>query len=127
MKTQNMKKAVYFLLILIMVLSCTHKRQNNDPIPPYDTFQLKSIDVNEIRVINIWTSSDYKSSTNSLLILYMADGGIKEDFPHIANTISKLIENKSIPPIILVGIENTDRRKDLSGPSEVEVDSEFFH
>lgn len=125
MKTQNIKKAVYFLLILIMVLSCTNKPQNNDPIPPYETFQLKSIHVNEIRVINIWTPSDFKSSINSLPVLYMADGGIKEDFPHIANTISKLIENKSIPPIILVGIENTDRRKDLSGPSEVEADSEY--
>lgn len=58
-------------------------------------------------------------------MLYIADGGIKEDFPHIANTLSELIENKSIPPIILVGIENTERGRDLTGFSEVEADARY--
>lgn len=120
-----MNKISVFFIMFIIIVGCSNTPQNNDPIPPHDTFQLKSINVNETRVINIWTPSDYKSNTNSLPVLYMADGGIKEDFPHIANTISKLIENKNIPPIILVGIENTDRRKDLSGLSEVEADAEY--
>lgn len=55
----------------------------------------------------------------------MADGGIKEDFPHIANTIAKLIENNSIPPIMLVGIENTERGRDLTGFSEVQADEKY--
>ncbi|MEM7561320.1 MAG: alpha/beta hydrolase, partial [Planctomycetota bacterium] len=54
-----------------------------------------------------------------LPVLYMPDGGIKEDFPHIANTLAKLIAENTIPPMILVGIENTERRRDLTGPSEV--------
>jgi len=41
--------------------------------------------------------------------------GINEDFPHIANTIKKLIQENKISPIILVGIENTQRRRDLTG------------
>ena len=55
----------------------------------------------------------------------MPDGGINEDFPHIANTIAKLVNNKSIPPIILVGIENTERRRDLTGFSEVVEDEKI--
>jgi len=55
----------------------------------------------------------------------MLDGGIQEDFPHIANTLAQLIKNKSIPPFILVGIENTDRRRDLSGSSEIKEDEEY--
>ena len=55
----------------------------------------------------------------------MPDGGIKEDFPHIANTIAKLVKEKSIHPIILVGIENTERRRDLSGFSEVNEDAKY--
>jgi predicted alpha/beta superfamily hydrolase len=55
----------------------------------------------------------------------MPDGGIKEDFPHIANTLDKLVANGSIPPLILVGIENTDRRRDLTGPSEVPSDAKI--
>ncbi|VAW25936.1 Putative esterase [hydrothermal vent metagenome] len=55
----------------------------------------------------------------------MPDGGIKEDFPHIANTIAELIENNNIPPIILVGIENTKRGRDLTGFSEVKEDEKY--
>src|SRR5690606_1498311 len=55
----------------------------------------------------------------------MPDGGVQEDFPHIANTLSELIQNKKIPPFILVGIENTERRRDLSPPTEVEKDKEI--
>ena len=57
--------------------------------------------------------------------MYMADGGIKEDFPHIANTLAELIKQNKIKPIILVGIENTQRRKDLSGFTTVEKDKEI--
>lgn len=52
----------------------------------------------------------------------MPDGGIREDFPHIANTLAKLIKENKLPPYILVGIENTERRRDLTGPTEVEYD-----
>ena len=55
----------------------------------------------------------------------MADGGIKEDFPHIANTLAELIKQNKIKPIILIGIENTQRRKDLSGFTTVEKDKEI--
>lgn len=57
--------------------------------------------------------------------MYMADGGIKEDFPHIANTLAKLIKEDKIKPLILVGIENTQRRRDLTGVTEVEKDKEI--
>src|SRR5690606_39592133 len=67
----------------------------------------------------------YKNSYDSLPIMYMADGGIKEDFPHIANTLEKLIKENRIKPIILVGIENTQRRRDLTGFTEVEKDKEI--
>ena len=58
--------------------------------------------------------------------MYIADGGIiDEDFPHIANTIAELMKTKKIPPIILVGIANTQRRRDLTGPTEVAKDKEI--
>jgi predicted alpha/beta superfamily hydrolase len=82
--------------------------------------------VNETRRINIWTPPNYNQTTDSLPILYMPDGGLKEDFPHIANTLDTLIKQNKIPPYILVGIENTVRRRDLSGPSKVEYDLKHF-
>lgn len=108
-----------------MVFNCANTPQYNDPIPEHDTINLESQAVNETRVINVWTPPSYKTSIDSLPVLYMPDGGIKEDFPHIANTLVKLIESKSIPPFILVGIENTERGRDLTGASQVEEDGEY--
>lgn len=122
-----MRKSITTLLVLIVMFSCKNNApQYNDPVPEHDNFKIESKIVNETRVINVWTPPNYKTSTDSLPVLYMPDGGVvQEDFPHIANTIAKLVDNKSIPPMILVGIENTDRRRDLSGASEVKADEEY--
>ena len=120
-----MTKKIYYLFLPILLLSFAKKPLYNDPIPTHDNFSIDSKHVNETRIINVWTPPNYKESNDRLPVLYMPDGGIKEDFPHIANTIAKLIENKSIPPIILVGIENTKRGRDLTGFSEVEEDAKY--
>ncbi|PHR71930.1 MAG: esterase [Lutibacter sp.] len=120
-----MKNKNYILLMLLFVFACGNKSQSQDPIPKHDSFKIESKQVNETRVITVWTPPSYESSNESFPVLYMPDGGIKEDFPHIANTIAKLIKEKSIPPIILVGIENTVRGRDLTGVSEVKEDEEY--
>lgn len=115
------------LLLLVLTLSC--KNQGivyNDPIPEHDSLKINSKFTNEERTINVWTPPNYNSSKDSLTVLYMADGGIKEDFPHIANTLDTLIKQHKIPNVILVGIENTERRRDLTGPSNIEYDLEFI-
>jgi len=120
-----MSKLVLILLYFTILLSCSTITQNPDPIPNHDTFTIASKFVNENRVINIWTPKNYKDGNQNFPVLYMPDGGIKEDFPHIANTIAKLVKSNLIEPIILVGIENTDRRRDLSGYSEVKADEKY--
>lgn len=121
-----MKKIIFFLAIAFLTISCKNKGTTyNDPIPQHDTLTIASKFVNENRVINIWTPPNYKESTDSFPVLYMPDGGIKEDFPHIANTLEKLLSENKIPPFILVGIENTERGRDLTGFSEAEYDKQF--
>lgn len=125
-QTKIMNKFIVFIILSIVLLSCSNAPQYNDPIPAHDSFEIVSKLLKETRTINVWTPPNYNTSNDSLPVLYMPDGGIvQEDFPHIANTISKLVENKSIPPIILVGIANIDRRKDLSGFSEVKEDEQY--
>ena len=112
--------------VFIFATSCATKVKYNDPVPEHDNFKLHAPIIDEDRVINVWLPPSYTSSTETFPVLYMADGGVvMEDFPHVANTLAKLIESKSIPPIILVGIENTDRRRDLTGFSEVPKDSVY--
>lgn len=114
------------LFITILFIGCANSSQKKDPIPVHDEFKIKSKQVGETRTINVWTPEEYKTSIDSLPVMYMADGGIiDEDFPHIANTLAELIKSKSIPPMILVGIANTQRRRDLTGPTEVEKDKEI--
>jgi predicted alpha/beta superfamily hydrolase len=52
----------------------------------------------------------------------MPDGGMAEDFLHIAGLVQVLTGNGSMRPFFLVGIENTQRRRDLTGPTENEED-----
>jgi len=122
-----MKKGIFALFIATLIISCKNKGiVYNDSVPEHDSLTISSKFVNEDRVINIWTPTSYNESTDSFPVLYMPDGGIKEDFPHIANTLAKLISENKIPPYILVGIENTERRRDLSGPTEIEYDLKYI-
>lgn len=121
-----MKKTLSLLLVIILAISCQNKGISyNDPIPKHNSLTIASKFVNEDRVINIWIPPTYEQSTDSFPVLYMPDGGIKEDFPHIANTLAKLLEEEKIPPFILVGIENTERGRDLTGFSASEYDKQF--
>ena len=120
-----MKTLFYFLMLSLGLFSCSNYQQPNDPIPVHETFTISSKVVNEKRTINVWLPENYKTSTDTLDVLYMLDGGIKEDFPHIANTLAELIQAKKIKPIILVGIENTERRRDLTPPTNVATDKEI--
>lgn len=122
-----MKNIIFYLFVATIFFSCKPKAIiYNDPIPKHDSLKITSKYINEDRVINVWTPPMYEQSTDSLPVLYMPDGGIKEDFPHIANTLAVLIEAKKIPAFILVGIENTERKRDLTGPSKIEYDLEFI-
>jgi predicted alpha/beta superfamily hydrolase len=124
-KLSNNNVLINVLMISFLFLSCKNRELPKDPIPEHTTFTIQSVEVKEERVINVWLPKSYKTSNESYPVLYMADGGIKEDFPHIANTLSELIEQKKINPIVLVGIENTDRRRDLTGSSVVKDDAKY--
>lgn len=117
-------KFFYPILLFILAASISNASisQTTDSIPPYETFTIQSTLVGELRTINVWTPPEYKTNLDTLPVLYMPDGGIEEDFPHIANTLAELIRQKKIKPIILVGIENTQRRRDLTGFTNVERD-----
>lgn len=121
-----MKNIFLLLLVNMLLLSYnSNAQQQQDKIPVHDSLKIDSKILNETRIINIWTPPNYATSTDSLPVLYMPDGGLQEDFPHIANTVAELVNNKTIRPVIVVGIENIQRRKDLSGPTEIEEDKKI--
>ncbi|WP_430612749.1 alpha/beta hydrolase [Flavobacterium sp. JP2137] len=124
--TQFMKLMKQLLCCLLLWMTqATATATPNDSIPGHQSFTLLSKHLGEQRVINVWTPADYSVRSTALPVMYMADGGIQEDFPEVARTFSTLIEAKKIPPFILVGIENTQRRRDLTGFTTVGEDREI--
>lgn len=114
-----MHQQISIIFILLTLLAgCKQQPAPTDPIPEHDTFKIESSVLGETRVICVWTPPSYNNSLAPMPVLYMPDGGIREDFPHIANTLAKLVAENTLPDTILVGIENTERRRDLTGPSD---------
>ncbi|WP_234795165.1 alpha/beta hydrolase [Hymenobacter arizonensis] len=96
------------------------------PLVIGQTFTLQSKALGETRRLNVYLPDAYAdSATVRLPVLYMPDGGIKEDFLHVAGLVQVLVGNGSMRPFILVGIENTQRRRDLTGPTTNEKDKKI--
>jgi predicted alpha/beta superfamily hydrolase len=85
-----------------------------------ETFRLASAVLGEVRVINIYLPPGYAESARRYPVLYALDGGIGEDFLHIAGVIDVSVKNEVIRPRLVVGIENTERRRDLAGATSIE-------
>jgi len=85
-----------------------------------ETFTIHSEILHEERRINVYLPPAYSSPAGVRLpVLYMPDGGIGEDFLHVAGLVQVLTGNGTMRPFVLVGIENTERRRDLTGPTDV--------
>ncbi|MBK7785194.1 MAG: alpha/beta hydrolase [Gemmatimonadetes bacterium] len=88
-----------------------------DATPRHATFTLDSRVLGERRRYNVYTPPAYATGTAAYPVLYMPDGGMAEDFPHVVNTLDSLIGLGRVPAMLVVGIENTERRRDLTGPT----------
>ncbi|MBA3296293.1 MAG: alpha/beta hydrolase, partial [Acidobacteria bacterium] len=96
------------------------------PLAIGETFTIPSASLGEVRRINVYAPPGYAESTGLRLpVLYMPDGGIAEDFLHVAGLIQVSVSNGTMRPFLLVGIENTERRRDMTGPTENEKDKQI--
>ncbi len=111
-------------MLILCSLSLLAALQGTDSIPRYDSLSIQSHAVNEVRRVNVHLPTGYATSgAMRYPVLYMPDGGIDEDFPHVVNTVDSLIALGEIRPVIVVGVPNTERRRDLTGPTTVHSDS----
>lgn len=118
MKIRSPSRSAIFLLLLA-ASPCLAAGGPAAPLSIGDTFTLKSRVLNEPRRINVYTPSYYGEAIGEPLpVLYMPDGGIHEDFLHVAGLIDVSVVNGTMRPFLLVGIENTERRRDLTPPSQ---------
>ena len=96
------------------------------PLVIGETFVIESKILGEPRRINVYLPPGYAESPAARLpVLYMPDGGIGEDFLHVAGLVQVSVGNGTMRPHLLVGIENTQRRRDMTGPTEVAEDKKI--
>jgi predicted alpha/beta superfamily hydrolase len=89
------------------------------PLVIGESFTLDSKVLNETRRINVYFPPGHAASSGARLpALYMPYGGLAEDFLHIAGLVQVGVSNGTMRPFLLVGIENTERRRDMTGPTE---------
>jgi predicted alpha/beta superfamily hydrolase len=88
------------------------------PLTFGESFTITSAALAETRRINVYVPPVYGEAPDARRpVLYMPDGGMAEDFLHVAGLVQVSVGNGTMRPVVLVGIENTERRRDLSGPT----------
>src|ERR1044072_4753775 len=121
--------ALCFVLSLVTFAhgqTLSHSDDKAVPLVIGETFTINSKTLNETRRINVYMLTGYTESTQARLpVLYMPDGGMAEDFLHVAGLVQVSVGNGTMRPFLLVGIENTERRRDMTGPTENENDKKI--
>jgi len=97
------------------------------PITLGVTETMHSAVLGEDRTLNIYLPEGYSpDDTTHYPVIYLLDGGVDEDFVHVAG----LVQFSSQPWVarlqrsIVVGIGNTDRKRDMTFPAAIKSDKD---
>ncbi len=107
---------------VMLVAAFSRPASGQEALTIGSTFTTQSAVLGELRRINVYVPPGVAPGAR-LPVLYLLDGGIAEDFLHIAGLVQVSVGNGTMRPFILVGIENTQRRRDLTGPTASARDS----
>ena len=113
--------------VLLTLLSCSvlnYAQPNNfqpagedKPLVLGWVHEIQSVSLGEKRTLNIYLPEGYnKNDTIKYPVIYLLDGGAEEDFIHIAGLVRYNTQPwiNRFPRSIIVGIENTNRRRDFT-------------
>jgi len=118
--TKILLASFLFLVFTPLLAQTEMKLSTSNPITIGETREIKSDILKENRILNIYLPASYSSeSTKKYPVIYLLDGSIDEDFIHIAGLVQfgSFSWINMIPESIIVGIANTDRKRDFTYPS----------
>ena len=123
---RGISPAILGAVLVSMFGSPAKASEKAAPLVIGETFTIDSKTLGETRRINVYLPPGYlKAPDVRVPVLYMPDGGMAEDFLHVAGLVQVSVTNETMRPFLLVGIENTQRRRDLTGPTKVEDDKKI--
>lgn len=109
---------------LIFFLSLNILAQENDKVTIGDIISLKSEILNEDRTLQVYLPESYNGSTFNYPVLYLLDS--EYEFHQTTGTVNFLSGVGKIPEMIVVGIVNTNRSRDLTPEAPNDKDSKAF-
>jgi predicted alpha/beta superfamily hydrolase len=86
--------------------------ENTDPVVIGEKFQIESKVLAETRTYIIHTPASYKSGKDAYPVLVLQDA--EAHFAHTTSAVDLLSGSGRIPRMIVVGINNTDRTRDMT-------------
>lgn len=133
LNNNNMKNLGLLLVAifstLISIGQTIPKKINETEFSIGKTISIKSTILDENRVLNIYLPASYQKNKNkNYPVIYLLDGSKDEDFIHIAGLVQfgSFPWINMLPETIVVGIANTDRKRDFTYPSTNKLDQQDF-
>lgn len=117
-----------FILLFAAVLAAPARAQ--DDVRPFSIGEVTTFSsavLSEQRTLNIYLPEEYtKEDTAHYPVTYLLDGSANEDFVHICGLVQFFRLCQLMPPTIVVGIANVDRKRDFTFPTTVAKDKQDF-
>jgi predicted alpha/beta superfamily hydrolase len=112
MKHWNQRFNKLFPLLVILIVTGVSALEGQNKIIIGETVKLTSNVLNEERTLFVHLPDGYAQGKDAYPVLYLLDG--ETHFLHVTGLVQVLASSQHIPPMIVIGITNTDRIRDFS-------------
>jgi predicted alpha/beta superfamily hydrolase len=109
MRPSSLIRLTFCLAVLLLITTAANAQQGGAAVK---TLTLKSTVLGEDRVVLVRTPVGYETSNVKYPVLYMTDGDAH--MGHTDSTVQFLVQNGRMSDLIVVGVTNTDRTRDLT-------------
>ncbi len=123
------KITITLLSLLFSVLLFAQNTAKVSPLTIGEEVVLESRVLKDSRILNVYLPYGYsEDAVTTYPVIYVLDGSMEEDFIHISGLVQfgSFSWINMLPPSIVVGIANVDRKRDFTYPSNNQLDQEEF-
>lgn len=131
-----MKKIILLFFLHLLCMLKINAQQIKPPgtadIKPFvlgEVVEIESKALSEKRILNIYLPEGYnRNESIRYPVVYLLDGSADEDFIHIVGLyqFNNFPWIDRVPKSIIVGIANTDRKRDFTYPTSIDADKKAF-